>query len=222
MISQRLVLPFVALGLAALTGAARPTPSPRTAAAPAVPDSAMLARADQGRILGSPTAKVWLVEASDFQCPFCKQWHDQSYATVLRDYVNTGKVRLAFLNDPLSMHQHAMQAAEAAMCASAQGKFWEMHEALFGSQTQWEGVPDPSAFFESLAGKAGVDMAAWKNCVSSHATRPLIQADQTRLRASGVQATPTFFVGSTRMEGVQPLAEMRKALDAALAAAGTR
>ena len=214
-------LPVAALALAALSMAARPTPAiggSRTA----VPDSALLARADAGRVMGSPTAKVWLVEASDFQCPFCKQWHDESYATVVKDYVNTGKIRLAFLNDPLSMHPHAMQAAEAAMCASAQDKFWPMHEALFGSQSKWEGLPDPSAYYDSLASKAGVDMTAWRNCVSTHAVRPLIQADQSRLRASGVQATPTFFVGSTRMEGVQPLPDMRKVLDAALAAAGSR
>jgi protein-disulfide isomerase len=222
MTPRRFALPFAVLALAAGALAARPIGAPRApvaAAAPA-PDS-LLAKADAGRILGSASAKVWLVEASDFQCPFCKQWHDESYAAILKDYVNTGKVRLAFLNDPLPMHQHAMQAAEAAMCASAQDKFWPMHEALFGTQHDWEMLADPTAYFDALAAKAGVKMAEWRSCVSTHAVRPLIDADQTRLRLSGVQATPTFFIGGSKLEGVQPTAAMRKALDAALVKAGT-
>jgi protein-disulfide isomerase len=217
----RVVRPFAALALvagltAALPGAARTARGAMRAA----PDS-LLTKADAGRIQGSPSAKVWLIEASDFQCPFCKQWHDASYATIIKEYVNTGKVRFAFLNLPLSMHQHSMQAAEAAMCASVQGRFWPMHEALFKTQQQWEVLPNPGAFYDSLAVKAGVDAAQWRSCVSTHAVRPLIDADRSRLQMSGVDATPTFFVGSTKLEGAQPIEALRKALDAALAKAGT-
>ncbi len=212
--SSAVVLAFAALGANA------PRPGSDHAPAPTSADS-ISARADAGRILGSPTAKVWLIEASDFQCPFCKQWHDESYATIIKDYVNTGKVRYAFLNDPLSMHQFSMQAAEAAMCASVQDKFWPMHQALFATQHQWEVLPNPAAYFDSLAVKAGVNADEWRTCVRTHATRPIIDADRYRLRASGVQSTPTFFVGSQRLEGVQPLAVMRQVLDQALAKAGT-
>src|SRR5665213_2320624 len=93
-------------------------------------------RADAGRILGSPNAKVWVVMASDFQCPYCKAWHDASFQKLVKDYVNTGRVRLAFLNMPLSIHPNALPAAEAAMCASVQNKFWPMQEALFATQAK--------------------------------------------------------------------------------------
>jgi protein-disulfide isomerase len=181
-----------------------------------------LEHADAGRIRGAASATVWLVEASDFQCPYCKQWHDETYPLILKEYVNTGKVRLAYLNFPLEMHQHAQVAAEAAMCASAQGKFWEMHDALFSSQAQWENLPNPMSVFEGLATKAGVNVAAWRTCVTSHATLPLIAADKDRLNRSGVGSTPTFFIGSQKIEGAYPIAVFRDALDKALAAAAKR
>ncbi|MGH7689181.1 MAG: DsbA family protein, partial [Gemmatimonadaceae bacterium] len=214
-VSSTVVLVLATLGATAF----RPLRSRPSAPTTARADS-ISARADAGRILGSPTAKVWFIEASDFQCPFCKQWHDESFATIMKEYVNTGKVRYAFLNDPLSMHQFSMQAAEAGMCASAQNKFWPMHQELFATQHQWEVLPDPAAYFDSLAVKAGVNAAEWRDCVRTHATRPIIDADRYRLRSSGVQSTPTFFVGSEHLEGVQPLAVMRKVLDDALAKAG--
>ena len=209
-------LPLVAI--AAL--AARPARLPERARAGALPPDSILKLADAGRVQGSPTARVWLVEASDFQCPFCKEWHDQSYQQIVKDYVSTGKIRFAFLNDPLPMHVHSMQAAEAGMCASAQGKFWPMHQLLFGTQDHWADLPDVTAYFDSLAGKAGVDLAAWRQCVRTHATRPMIEADQDRLRRSGVESTPTFFVGSERIVGAVPTATFVGALDSALARAG--
>lgn len=209
----------LALTAAGATRGPRPHPAPARASVPAQAPDPTLERADAGRIQGSPSAKVWLIEASDFQCPFCKEWHDESYDAIVKEYVSTGKVRLAFLNDPLSMHQYSMQAAEAAMCASVQNKFWPMHQALFATQHQWEVLRDPAPYFDSLAVKAGVNAADWRTCVSTHATRPLIDADKDRLRRSGVEATPTFFIGSVKLEGVQPIATMRKALDDALAKA---
>ena len=220
MLRTRIVVSLGALVLvAATTAAAGPRLPHRGAPSPTAPDS-ILARADAGRIQGSPSASVWLVEASDFQCPYCKEWHDASYATILRDYVNTGKVRFAFVNDPLSMHVHSEQAAEAAMCASAQGKFWPMHQLLFATQDAWAEQADPAAFFDSLAAKAGVNMVEWRNCVTTHATRPMIQADQARLRASGVESTPTFFVNGKKIVGAAPTSAFVAALDSALAKSG--
>lgn len=219
MTPSRFVLPFAAVALAALTAAA--TPNGRQPVQTPPPDS-LLARADSGRIEGSPTAKVWLIEASDFQCPYCKEWHDQSYQALYDEYVKTGKIRFAFLNDPLSIHQHSVQAAEAAMCASAQGKFWPMHQELFATQGHWDGPANPAPYFDSLAVKAGVNASEWRRCVNTHEMQPLIEADQSRLRRAGVQATPTFFVGAQKMEGVQPMAVLRKALDQALAKAGSK
>ena len=176
--------------------------------------------ADRGRIRGAESAPVWLVEVSDFQCPFCKQWHDQSFAAIDREYVQTGKVRLAYLNYPLtSIHKNAQAAAEAAMCASVQGKFWPLHESLFDTQPQWEGAENPIGTFDSLAVAAGANKAAWGQCMKSHATAALIEADRDRTSGAGVRSTPTFFIGDRKLEGAYPVDSFRVAIDAAIAKA---
>jgi len=176
------------------------------------------ARADRGRILGDSTAKVWLVMASDFQCPFCKQWHDSSFSNIVQKYVKTGRVRMAYLNMPLSIHQFAVPAAEAAMCASVQDKFWPMHDSLFATQKIWERLQSPASFFDTLANHNHVEMGPWRTCVSQHLTRPLIEADYDRARETGVGSTPTFIIGATKLASAD--ADVAGALDAALAAKG--
>ncbi len=197
--------------------------TPAAAATPAAPggltDSVSTA-ADRGRIRGAETAPIWLIEVSDFQCPYCKRWHDQAYAAIDKEYVQTGKVRLAYLNFPLtSIHKHAQDAAEAAMCGSVQGKFWAMHGALFDTQPRWAEEGNAMPTFDSLAVRAGVNPVAWRQCMSSHATAPIIEADRDRSRAAGVQSTPTFFVGDRKLEGAYPVDSFRVAIDAAIARA---
>jgi len=192
------------------------TTTPATAPA-AAPHDSISDRADRGRILGDSTAPVWVIMASDFQCPFCKQWHDSAFQKIVNTYVKTGRVRLAFLNMPLNIHQHAVAAAEAAMCASVQNKFWPMHEALFAAQTEWETVPDPNQKFATMAAGVGVNMDAWRNCVTKHLALPMIQADRERAVAANVGSTPTFFVGDQTLSGAD--AKVVEAIDAALAKA---
>ena len=205
----------------ARSGSAAPAAGPAAAASSAsASDSAsILALADKGRIQGDSSARLWLVIVSDFQCPYCRQWHDEVFATVVRDYVATGKVRIAYVNLPLSIHPNAVPAAEAAMCASVQGRFWQMHDALFRTQESWERLPDPKPLFDSLAVSVGADPAAYRSCIQSGATRPMIEADARRVDDAGVRATPTFFIGDTKLEGAVPLPEFRAALDRALAGA---
>ncbi len=180
--------------------------------------AALLAKADAGRILGSQSATVWLIIISDFQCPFCKRWHEESWEAIRREYVETGKIRVAYVNLPLSMHRNAWPAAHAAMCASVQGKFWPMQDALFRTQKEWEESSDPRPAFEALGRDVGVDVEALRACVKAEATLPLIQGDVDRANTAGAQSTPTFFVGGKPVIGAQPLATFREAIDAALAA----
>lgn len=232
--SFSLLLPAATLAASLLAGCKPSTPGSEqapaaraadsTKATAVAPDSALLARADAGRIQGPVDAPVWLVVASDFECPYCRIWHEQSYAELVRDYVTAGKVRMAYINYPLPMHKHAVPAAEAAMCASAQGKFWEMHSAIFEAQEQWSELPDAKPTFDALAAKVGVNIADWRSCMSSHATLPLVEADAERTRRSGIQSTPSFIVlrGNEMVEGIagaQPTAQFRAALDKALAGA---
>src|SRR3954470_10886025 len=155
------------------------------AVATRAPTDSNITRADLARIQGSPAAPVWVIEVSDFQCPYCKQWHDETYQTLKNEFVRTGKVRLAYVNFPLAQHQYAWPAAESAMCAGAQGKFWEMHDALFNTQAKWEALPSPAQFFDSLARAQGVDIARWHACVQSGKMKSTIQADHDRAQTAG-------------------------------------
>ena len=194
------------------------------AAAPAAADTgrALLERADAARVMGSPSANVWLVEISDFQCPYCKRWHDETWSAVRRDYVESGKVRFAYLNLPLPNHRHAAEAAETALCAGLQGRYWQMHDALFDTQEQWSRLEAATAMFDSLARATVPDARALRACVADHRTRPLVQADYDRAVNAGVRSTPTFIAGGRLIEGAAPIEAFRAALDSALANPGGR
>jgi protein-disulfide isomerase len=173
-------------------------------------------KADLARIQGSATAPVWVIEVSDFQCPYCKQWHDETYQVLRDEFVRTGKIRLAYINFPLAQHQFAWPAAESAMCAGAQGKFWEMHDALFSTQSKWEALPSPAMFFDSLARAQGVDAPRWRQCIQSGKMKAWIQADHDRAQTAGAASTPSFIIGDKLLVGAQPITEFRRAIDSAL------
>lgn len=191
-----------------------------TPAGPGALTDSVSTNADKGRIRGAANAPVWLVEISDFQCSFCKQWHDQIYPTIDREYVQTGKVRMAYLNYPMSrIHPNARAAAEAAMCASVQGKFWQLHSALFDTQKRWADLKSPMAMFDSLARASGVEHKGWTKCMTTHATAKLIDADFDRTSKAGVESTPSFFIGDRALVGVYPVDSFRVAIDQAIAKA---
>jgi protein-disulfide isomerase len=185
---------------------------------------ALLAKADQGRIQGDANAKVWIVEVSDFQCPYCKMFHDSTYATIKREFIATGQARMAYVNFPIQSHENAIPAAEAAMCASVQGKFWTMHDELFRTQPSWAGLQNPSAHFESLAKKVGVEIPSWRSCLAGGVMRRLITADRQRGVSAGVNSTPYFFIGDEAIRGAAPAQAFRDAMKKARAkaAAGTK
>ena len=196
-----------------------------TAGAPGDSDrsNALLERADQGRIQGDSAAPVWIVEISDFQCPFCKKWHDETYPIIKREYVDQGIVRMAYVNLPLtSIHPHADPAAEAAMCASAQGKFWPVHDAIFSTQDRWSKLDDARALFDSLALATGIDAAQYRSCMDSRIMVRLINGDRERAAGAGVRSTPVFFVGGEGIQGAAPVDAFRAAIARARARAMVR
>jgi len=203
----------VASALSAFATAAR-------AQGPVASDEASRARmalADKGRIQGSEDAKLWIVVFSDFQCPYCKRWHDATDATIRKQYVQTGKARLAFINFPLASHRNAQPSAEAAMCASAMGKFWPYHDALFASQDKWVPLDNPAPVLDSLASTVGLDAAQFRACRSTRQMELLVDNDQMRGAKAGAQGTPHFFIGTQQVSGAVPTADMVKVIDAELA-----
>ena len=236
--SIRSVLPalFTALLAACEAADSRPSAGPGdsasgSGAAPAAPANSSadprIAIADTARIKGDDHAPVWIVEISDFQCPFCRQWQQETYPQLQQEYLATGKAKLAYVNLPLtSIHAHAVLAAEAAMCAGAQGRFWELHDALFSSHGRWARLQTARPVFDSLAAASGVAMDRWRQCVDSHVMQPLIQRDHERSVASGATSTPTFLIMAdstiqgiqpAMLVGAQPIQNFRRTIDAFLA-----
>lgn len=220
---NRLLLLAVVLASCRPSGSQNTRAREETSAAPATSDSAraeaLLERADRARIQGDSAAPVWVVELSDFQCPFCKQWHDETYPELVRAYVVPGHVRLAYVNFPLNMHVHAFHAAEAAMCSAAQDRFWQMHDALFATQKHWAQMTDTAAaaLFDSLAVATGANAGEWHACMRSGVMRRLVNADRARGTSAGIRSTPMFFVGDEPIQGAAPIAAFRSAIERARA-----
>jgi protein-disulfide isomerase len=193
---------------AASTATAQPAPAP-------APDSITDA-ADRGRIRGKDTAPLWFVMVSDFQCPYCKAWHDSTFKMIEKNYVDTGKLRMAFINFPL--HTNSLPASVTAMCAAVQGKFWPTHDRIFDTQNAWKELKDPRHYLDSLAIVSGADAAKLKSCEDSKRVQPLIAADQARFQKAGVGGTPTFYIGNATLVGALPPAQFRHVIDSVLAA----
>lgn len=166
------------------------------------------------RTRGSADAPVTVYEISDFQCPYCAQFWHETMPALEREYVARGRIRLVFVNFPLPMHPNAEPAAELAMCAARQDKFWAMHDLLFRYQARWEGLAEPGSFFLALGDSVGANRDALAACVRTRATRDLVRADaEGAYQRSGVRSTPTFYIEGGLLVGAQPVAVFRSVLD---------
>src|SRR2546425_754568 len=112
------------------------------------------------RAKGRPGAPVTVYEMSDFQCPYCKAFALATLPLLEREYVTSGRVRFVYINLPLpSLHANATAAAEAALCAARQHKFWPMHDLLFRHQDGWAKLADPRPMLLALGDSAGAGHA---------------------------------------------------------------
>lgn len=164
----------------------------------------------------SPNAKVNLVEFGDYQCPAC----GAAYPIVeqlLALYKGNPQVNFVFRNFPLSQHQYAQMAAEAAEAAGAQGKFWEMNNLLYTHQDDWVNSVDPMSVFVNYATQLKLDVNRFKSEVSANKYSDVINQDQQDGLAIGINSTPTFFINGLRAEGVQNFVDFKARVDAALA-----
>lgn len=183
------------------------------AAAPAVSGSAQQDDLIAARTRGSPTAPVTVYEISDFQCPYCAEFAVETMPALEREYVATGKVKFTFVNFPLPMHRNAVPAAELAMCAARQGKFWQMHDLLFRNQERWGRLAEPGSYFLSLGDSAGANRDALAACLREGATRALVRSDAEGAVRSGAHSTPTFYIEGGLVVGAQPAEVFRAVLD---------
>lgn len=170
------------------------------------------------RSKGSPKAPVTVYEMSDFQCPYCKKFAQETFSELDRRYIQTGKVRWVFVNFPLtSVHPHAAPAAELALCAAKQGEFWRVHDLLFQYQESWAPLKEAGPFFVSLGDSAGLSKKTLLTCLQSPETRKAVQAEAEGAERSGATSTPSFYIEGGLLAGAAPVEVFRQVLDSVYA-----
>jgi len=166
------------------------------------------------RTKGSAKAPVVVYEMADFQCPACREFAVTTLPVLDKAYVQSGKVRWVFVNLPLTnIHKNAVAAAQVAMCAARQNKFWPVHDALYLHQPEWAPLADPLPALLALADSAGVRHDSLAACVTSHATVEAIQQDAQGSMRAGANATPSFYIEGGLASGAIPAPEFSRILD---------
>lgn len=160
-------------------------------------------------VKGNTTAKVTIVEFSDFECPYCSRGN-QTVQEVLKAYPND--VKIVFKNLPLPFHNEAGPAARAALAAGKQGKFWEFHDELFEQQDKLG-----QSFYEETAKKLGLNVEQWRKDMDSADVAAAVKADADLAKTLGVQGTPGFFVNGVRVAGAYPFEHFKAIVDRLLA-----
>jgi protein-disulfide isomerase len=171
------------------------------------------------RSKGSPKAPVTVYEMSDFQCPYCRRFAEETFPSVDRSYISAGKVRWIFINFPLTdIHPHAAAAAQLGLCAAKQNGFWRMHDLLFQHQETWAPLKEAGPFFLSLADSAGLSKQTLLACLEAPETIQAVQADADGAARSGATSTPTFYIEGGLLEGAVPFSVFKQVLDSVYAA----
>ena len=160
--------------------------------------------------IGPKDAPITIIEFSDYQCPYCRRWHEQVYEPLLAAY--PGQIRVVYRHFPLtSIHPDAFPAAQAAMCAGEQNAYWQFHEKIFSSDALGSSV------YTQYAQELGLDMSAFDSCIAEGRYDEAIQADLDFAVNLGVRSTPTFFINGLAIVGAQPLDIFKQVIDKELA-----
>jgi len=192
-----LALVVVAGGLLIVRAARAPRARANVTTAP------ITAAQAEGYLLGNPNAPVQILEFADFECPACGNFSVITEPDVRARIVNTGLASYRFFDFPLPMHKNTIAASNAAACAADQGKFWEMHDALFRNQPEWNGeaTDNPKKVFVGYVKTLGINSDSWEKCFDAQTHQPRIMANQAEGVRRNVQSTPTFVIGTRVIPG---------------------
>jgi protein-disulfide isomerase len=181
----------------------------------------LLVSIGDGPAKGDHGARILLVEFTDYQCPFCARHARATWPQIEKQYVKSGKIQYLVRDLPLeSIHPHAFRAAEAAHCAGAQGKYWDMHEVLFGNQRAL-GPTD----LVTHAGTLSLDVDQFQACLKAGIYADRVRRDLAEAQKAGLRGTPSFLLGRLEdgklrvlrvLHGAQPFNAFKVAIEAAL------
>jgi protein-disulfide isomerase len=180
------------------------------------PTPALSQTAEQiaARTKGAANAPVTVYEMSDFQCPFCRRFATETFPTIEREFIATGKVKWIYVNLPLTdLHPNAVPAAQFALCAGRQNQFWPAHDLIFQHQATWAPLRNPAPFLLSLADTLRLNRAAATSCLQDDAIIEEIRQDAAGSQRAGAQSTPTFYIEGLLVRGAQPVGLFRHLLD---------
>jgi protein-disulfide isomerase len=149
-------------------------------------------------MLGSSEAPVTIVEFTDYQCPFCRQFHMTTFNELKKNYIDTGKARFYSRDMPLDFHANAMRAAQAARCANEQGQFWKLRDVM-GANPDKLDMPSLTGFALNLK----LDVPKFTECVESGKFKNAVQTDVLEAMKIGAEGTPAFVIGRSTPEGVE-------------------
>ena len=175
----------------------------------------------EGYLMGNASAPVEVIEFADFECPSCGQYATITEPDVRTNLINTGKIRLRYIDYPLPMHKNTWDASLAAACANEQGKFWQLHDALFAHQDEWNGeaTSRPRPVIADLARGVGLDMSKYGTCMDNETYRAKVQSHLQEAERRGVNSTPTFVIGGQMVPGALPYDQFKALVDSAIAKA---
>jgi len=168
-------------------------------------------------VLGNPLAPITIVEFGDYQCHQCYNWFHNTKPMIMRDYIETGKANLVFV-DFAFLGKDSPKASQATYCADDQGKYWEYHNSLYTSQESkidsgWANSERLKAFAFNL----DLDMALFNQCLDSEKYSKRIQYNSQQARDNGVRGTPGFFIvgpdDQKQIAGAQPFSVFQRIMD---------
>ena len=171
-------------------------------------------------ILGSESASVTIIEIGDYQCEMCKRWFDQSRSHIIDNYINTGKVNMAFLDMPILGNDSSI-AAEATYCANDQGKYWDYHVTLFEHQGEMNSGWANNERLKSFAFNLGLDMEEFSQCLDSKRYYSQVKLNAEKSKNMGASSTPSFLIVNTSGEqksirGAQPYTVFEEVIESLL------
>jgi len=166
---------------------------------------------DDDPFIGPEDAPITIIEFSDYQCPYCKKWHDEVLDRMLANY--PGQIRFVYRDFPLiSLHPGAAPAAEAADCAGEQGSYWPFYQALFSMKYDLT-----TEAYQQYAAELGLDMQAFAECLADRRYEPEVMGDYNYAVNLGISSTPTFFINGIPIVGAQPYEVFKQLIDKELA-----
>lgn len=159
---------------------------------------------DDDPVLGDKNAKVTLIDFTDYECPFCKRYYDETFSQIKRDYIDTGKMKYVVRDLPLSFHANAHKEAQAAECAREQGgdeAYFKYHDEIF-KRTTSNGTGLALTELSVITNDIGLDGSALQSCLDSDKYKAEVDKDLADAAAVGATGTPTFFIGKSSSDGV--------------------